>query len=138
MEVNYTFLCDYADNSGGKLTAVGIGFDTIYARTVPATHPMLYAVIGLWFSSVEAGSKQIGLRIVDADGNEIAPALNREVNVPPPPPGFTYRTLRLVMGVGNLTFEAYGDYVVAWLLGGTEIGRSLIKIAEPPPSPTTA
>ncbi len=138
MEVNYYFLCDYADNSGGKLTAVGIGFDTIYARAVPASHPMLYTVIGLRFSSVEVGSKQIGLRIVDADGNEIAPALNREVNVPPPPPGFTHRTLRIVMGIANLTFGAYGDYVVAWLLGGAEIGRSPIKLAEPPPSPTTA
>ena len=76
MEVNFSFLCDYADNSGGKLTAVGIGFDTIYTRTVPATHPMLYAVAGLQFSSVETGSKQIGIRIVDADGNEIAPAVN--------------------------------------------------------------
>ena len=138
MQVNFSFLCDYADNSGGKLTAVGIGFDTIYTRAVPSTHPMLYAVVGLQFSSVETGSKQIGIRIVDADGSEIAPPVNTQVNVPPPSPGFTYRTLRLVIGIGNLKFEAFGDYAVVWLLGETEICRVPIKLAEPPPSPTTA
>ena len=138
MEVNFSFLCDYADNSAGKLTAVGIGFDTIYARAVPVTHPMLYAVVGLQFSSVEIGPKQIGIRIVDADGNEIAPPLNAQVNVPPPAPGFTYRTFRLVMGIGNLKFEVFGDYAVVWLMGETEICRVPLKLAEPPPSPTTA
>ena len=137
MELNFSFLCDYADYSGSKLTAVGIGFDTIYARAVPATHPMLYAVMGIRFSSVEVGSKQFGLRIVDADGKEIAPALNREVNVNHPSAGFTYRNLRLVMALGNLRFEAFGDYSVVWLLGGSEISRASIRIAEPPATPTT-
>ena len=137
MEVNYGFLCDYADNSGGKLTAVGIGFDTIYARTTPATHRQFFAVISLQFSSVEVGPKDVGLRVVDADGTVIV-QLDNTVQVQPPPPGYLYRTQRVAMGLGNVKFESYGDYSVIWLLQGNEIHRASLKIAPPPSSPTTA
>ena len=47
MEVNFAFLCDYADQSGAKMTAIGIGFDTIYATRVPAVHALFFSVISL-------------------------------------------------------------------------------------------
>ena len=68
MKVNFGFLCDYADTTGGKLNAMGIGFDTIYANTVPATHRQMFAVVSIEFSSVEVGAKEIALHIINADG----------------------------------------------------------------------
>lgn len=137
MEVTFAFLCDYADNAGGKLTAVGIGFDTIYATAVPATHRSFYAVISLRFSSVEVGTNGIGVRLVDADGHDIAPAIDQQMNVAPPPAGYTYRTLRVVFGLGGVRFENFGDYALVWLVNGQEASRVSLKVAEPPQAPTT-
>ena len=138
MEVTFTFLCDYADNSGGKLTAVGIGIDTIYAASVPVTHRSFYAVIALRFTSVEAGTKQIALRLVDADGHDIVPGIDQALNVPDPMPGYTYRTQRIVIGLGNVRFEKFGDYAVVFLVNGQEASRTPLKLAVPPQNPTTS
>ena len=138
MEVSFTFLCDYADNSGGKLTAVGIGFDTIYATSMPATHRTLFAVICLQFSSVETGTKQIGLRVVDADGHNVIPAIDQELIVQPPANGFTYRNQRIVFGLGDIRFNAFGDYAIVFLVNGQEVSRTPVRLAEPPQSPTPA
>ena len=43
MRVDFAFLCDHAEVSG-KINALGIGFDTIYARKVPARHPYFFLV----------------------------------------------------------------------------------------------
>lgn len=137
MEVSYAFLCDFADTTSGKLTAVGIGFDTIYARTAPATHRQFFAVIGIQFSSVEAGAKDLGLRVVDVDGNVIV-ELDSTLQVQPPPSGYLYRNQRIAIGLGDVRFEKFGDYAVVWLMAGNEIHRASLKVAPPPPSPFTA
>ena len=138
LEYLYSFLCDFADNSGAKLTAVGIGFDTIYARSVPATHLSLYSVLSLRFSSVETGSKQISLVLVDADGNLLGAQVDGAIQVNTPSPGYTYRTARIVMALFNIRFSSFGDYAVVWTVDGHEVARNPVKVAEPPPSPTTA
>ena len=138
MEVKFAFLCDYADNSATKLTAVGIGFDTIYAASVPAIHRSLYAVISIQFSSVEIGTKQVGLRVVDADGHGIVPDLDQPLHVASPPEGYTYRTMRVILGIGGLKFDAFGDHAVVWLVNGQEAARVSLKVVEPPATPTTS
>jgi len=138
LEVTFTFLCDYADNSGGKLTAVGIGIDTIYAASVPVTHRSFYAVIALRFTSVETGTKQIALRLVDADGHDIVSGIDQALNVPDPTPGYTYRTQRIVIGLGNVRFEKFGDYAVVFLVNGQEASRTPLKLSLPPQNPTTS
>lgn len=137
MEVNYAFLCDYADNSG-KLAAFGIGIDTIYAPAVPTVHPLFYAVIALRFSSVEVGQKQIGVRIIDADGNNVMPPLDATINVQPPPPYYTYRVQRIATALHGISFPKYGDYSISWLVNGQEVNQVPLKVAPPPTRPTTA
>jgi hypothetical protein len=134
----FAFVCDYADHSSGKLTAVGIGFDTIYARQVPARHPIMYGVLGMRFSVVEVGPKKLGVRIIDADGNNIVPPIDGNVNVDPPPAGYTNRTLRVALGIHGLEFPRFGDYSVSFLVEGQEVARVPLKVAPPPSLPTTA
>lgn len=138
MEVNFAFLCDYADPGGGKLVAFGIGIGTLYARQVPATHPLFFAVISLRFSTVEAGSKRVSIRVIDADGNNIVPPLDKTINVDSPPPGYTYRTQGIALRLQGVTFPRYGDYSVSWLVGGQEVKQVPLKVAPPPTPPTTA
>lgn len=137
MEVTFSFLCDYAEPTGGKLHALGIGIDTVYAKNVPATHPVMYAVIALRFSSVEVGRKEVGIQLIDADGKSLIPPLERSLTVERPPTGYTYRTHRIALGLHGLTFPSYGDFSVCWLVNGQEVARLPLKVApriEPPPT----
>lgn len=137
MKVNFGFLCDYADNTGGKLNAMGIGFDTIYANTVPATHRQMFAVVSIEFSSVEVGPKEVALHIINADGGQVIPPIARTLDVPNPTRGYSFHTENVVIGIGDLTFPSYGDYSVVWLVGSTEVQRMNVKVAAPPPSLST-
>lgn len=138
LDVNFAFLCDYADQSGGKMTAVGIGFDTIYAVKVPATHPLFFSVISIKFSSTEVGQKRIGMYLIDEDGKNIVPPMDATINVAHPPPGFLYRNQRIALAMHRVTFPRHGDYSICWLLDGQEIKTVHIKVAPPPAPPTTA
>lgn len=138
MEVQYAFLCDYADNAGGKLHALGIGVDTVYAPQLPAVHLLLYAVIAIRFSTVEVGQKRLGMHLTDADGRDVVPPLDTPVNVEPPPPGFIYRVQRIALALQGVQFTRYGDYSVRWLVDGREVEVVTLKVTQPPPSPRTA
>lgn len=138
MEVNFAFLCDYADQSGGKMGALGIGFDIIYSAKVPARHPVFFAVISIKFSVTEAGPKQVGMHLIDEDGKDVVPPLEATINVGSPAPGFLYRNQQIAMAMHGVTFPRYGDYAISWLLGGQEIKTIPVKVAPPPAPPTTA
>jgi hypothetical protein len=138
LEVDFAFLCDYADQSGGKIGALGIGFDTIYAVKVPATHPVFFAVISIKFAATEAGPKQVSMHLIDEDGRDIIPPLEATINVGSPPPGFLYRHQRIALAMHGITFPRYGDYTISWLIGGQEIKSIPLKVAPPPAPPTTA
>ena len=132
MNVEYAFLCDYADSSN-KLTAVGIGIDTIYARTVPVVHQQLFAVLGLKFTSNETRrSKSFEMRVQDADANDIIPPITTDQDISAPAQGLTYRTHRSVNGLYGLRFQKFGDYQVSWLIDGIEICTLLFRVAEMP------
>lgn len=131
MEVDFSFLCDYADNPG-KLYALGIGIDTIYTAAVPTVHPVMYAVARLRFSGVEAGDKPIGVRLLDADGNNLVPPIDANVTVESPPQGHTERTLTIALALHGVRFERYGLYAVVWMLQGNEIKRIPFRVSTPP------
>lgn len=138
MEVNFAFLCDYADQSGRKMAAIGIGFDTLYMRKIPAAHPLFYSVISIKFSSTEVGPKRVGMRLLDEDGGNVVPPLDATINVNPPPAGFLYRNQNIALAMHGVTFPKYGDYVVSWLVDGREIKTIPLKVTPPPAPPTTA
>ena len=131
MDVDFGFLCDYADTPAGKLIAVGIGFETIYATEVPALHPLFHAVICLRFSSVEVGDKEIGVRIVDADGKELT-TIDGSLRVEALAPGETEVTCTVNLGLYGIEFPAHGNYAAVWLVGGVEVKRSPFSVAPPP------
>ena len=130
MEVTFAFLCDYADTTGPKLTAVGVGLDTIHAAEVPAKHHLMYAVAGFTFTRAEtqSGRKQIGIHMVDADGVPVMPSIKLDVSMEAPQSGYSYRTQRVALALQGLTFAKYGDYSVSWLLDGMEVKTLPLKV----------
>ena len=141
MEVTFAFLCDYADTTGPKLTAVGVGLDTIHAAGVPAKHHLMYAVAGFTFTRAEtqSGHKQIGIYMVDADGVPVMPSIKLDVSMEAPQSGYGYRTQRVALALQGLTFAKYGDYSVSWLLDGVEVKTLPLRVVPsgPPTSPAS-
>ncbi|MDA8425407.1 MAG: hypothetical protein M0Z80_04660 [Treponema sp.] len=73
-------LCDYAQESDGKLTVVG-AFDTIYARRFPAMHPSMCLAVRLRFFIHEAGRHAIRITFTAPDGVEPVKAIDGETSV---------------------------------------------------------
>ncbi len=95
----------------GKLNVLG-EFDTIFAASIPATHPTLWFVAKLLVSTSDIGKRKVLLRLVDEDGNTVIPPLTGQLEIPPPGPGFEgeHRALPLVLGASNITFPRFGAY----------------------------
>ena len=80
MKVDFAFLCDHAEISG-KINALGIGFDTIYAQQVPARHPYFFLVAQVRASIAEAGDKQLTVRLIDEDGKDLTPEIRTVMSI---------------------------------------------------------
>ena len=133
MEIQFQFLCDYAQESGGKLTAVGVGAEQIYASEVPAVQPSLGLVVSLLYSFAEAGTKRLQVRLVDADGRDVMAVQQTDLTLGEPessPSG----SFRIVVAMSQLKFESYGDYAFHVTLDGNEIARAPLALVARPPS----
>jgi hypothetical protein len=75
----FTF-CDFAQESGGKLTVVGT-FDTIIARTFPCIHPQLSIVIRLRFNIGEFTPHNFRIETRDLDGETCIAPVTGSINV---------------------------------------------------------
>jgi len=99
MKLDFAFICDYAEATR-KINALGIGFDTIYAPKVPCKHPSFFLVIQLRANVVEAGEKNLEVRLIDEDGKDIIPAIGGKFSIPKPSAG-TESIGRIAMQFGN-------------------------------------
>jgi hypothetical protein len=130
LNVDFAFICDYAEVTG-KINALGIGFDTIYAPTIPCKHNMFSLVIQLRSNAVEAGEKQIEVNLIDEDGNNIIPPLKGKINVSKPVSG-TESMSRLAMQFNSVEFPRYGSYSLHATVDGHEMVRVPLRVSAPP------
>lgn len=79
VQVDFAFLCDAATESGGKVHAIGIGFERINVRALPVVHPRAVAVVRFGFNRGDEGDHHFRVRISDADGRDIAPPVEGNV-----------------------------------------------------------
>ena len=131
MQVDFAFICDYAE-AGGKINAMGIGFDTIFAKQVPVTHSQFFIVAQFRGSVAEAGEKNVTMRLIDADGADVLPELNVSIRLRQPPQGSTESTARLALRLNSVVFNKFSEYSVHVLVGGNELIRIPIRVAEAP------
>ena len=135
MNVEYAFLCDYADPSN-KLTAVGIGIDSIYVEVLPAIHPQLFVVLALKFTASETGRKRaFEVHLQDADAKDIIPPITGDLDIQAPAEGMIYRTHRIVNGLYGLKLEQFGNYQISWLIDGNEAHALHFRVIQGPRTP---
>ena len=131
MQVQFAFLCDAAEESGGKLHALGIGIDAIMATSVPARHPSITFVASLSYSRPEAGTKPVSVGCMDADGQDIVGPVEISQDFAAPSAG-TEASSRFMFSALNTEFPSYGDYVWYLTVGQQEIARVPLKVMERP------
>ena len=131
MDIDFSFICDYAE-LGTKINALGIGFDTIYAQQVPATHPHFYLVAQIRASIAEAGDKDIAIRLIDADGADVGPPMSGTFNIPRPAPGATESLGRIIVAFNNVEFPRFTQYSLHVVIQGREMVRIPLRVMQPP------
>src|SRR5438876_8871908 len=94
--MTFAFLFDYAQESGGKLSALGIGIDQIQAPAVPTTQPTISVVVSFLYQADEVGTTAMSARFIDADGNNIVPPIEGHLMLTEPV---------LATGIGRLVLQ---------------------------------
>ena len=131
MNVDFAFICDYAE-AREKISAMGIGFDTIYTPQLPARHTRFYIVAQLRFAAAEIGMKDITIQLIDADGKDVIKPVMGRIQVEPPAEGIFERTARFTMAFDGVELKNYGDHLIHIKMDGTEIVSIPLKVAKPP------
>ncbi|MDP3179105.1 MAG: hypothetical protein Q8M76_14455 [Spirochaetaceae bacterium] len=80
MHVDVFTLCDFAQESDGKLTVVG-AFDTLFARQFPAVHPLMCLAVRLRFYIHEGGKHSINIKFLGPNGAEVIKHIDGEISV---------------------------------------------------------
>ena len=127
MECEFAFLCDFAEQDR-KLHAVGIGWETIQAPSLPHRQPNMGIVARLRGSVAEAGTKDVSVRLIDADGRNVIPAIHQQLKFEPR--GMEGH-VNLVVQLTNVQFQSYGAYAAYVTVGGEQKSRLSFTVAEP-------
>ena len=131
MRCNYTFLCDYAQQeTSGKLNALGIGWSNVTAANVPATHAQMAFVASLSGTIAEAGTKKVEVRLIDADGANVIPPLEADLDFAVQEPALE-GTLNLVFNFKDVQFSKYGQYAFHLVVQGNELARAPFSVVAP-------
>ena len=131
MEVDYAFICDYAQALGNKVNALGIGFNTIFSPKTPAVHPMFHLVVQLRASALEVGTKEVEVHLIDADGASMLQPIKGQINIVVPRSG-EEATTRLVMAFNNVKFPDYGAYSLHLNIEDKEMVRIPLRVRPMP------
>jgi hypothetical protein len=131
MDIEFAFVCDYADPSAGKLHALGIGFDTLYVPQFPGVHRGFSLVVKLRANVVEAGQKDIGIRLINADGNDVIPAISGQFAVAMRE-GQVEGIGQFVINLQNLEFRHQGPHSLHVVVQGQEMVRIPFNVILPP------
>jgi hypothetical protein len=137
MELDFAVLADgVTARPDGKLDIFGAGFDTIFARSVPARHARLVLAVRILLSRHEGEhSHRLDVIVSAADGAELARA---HTDLSPMPdelrdviPAGRRVGLDMVLNFDNLILPEYGDYQIAIHWDGNEARAPLrLLVAE--------
>src|SRR5581483_11913120 len=119
MNVDVFTLCDFAQTAqGNKMTIVG-SFSHIFARKIPAVHPLCALAMLLRFERIEEGTKNIRVSIIDSDGRPIVPTLNAQINVKVNP-NDSDTSVPLCLVIQQISLPRYGEYSIDLAVDGRQ------------------
>jgi len=116
MKIELFTVCDFAADYAGKLSVVGV-FDTLNAKQVPFAHPHWCVATKIRFAKIEEGPKKVRISISDTDGRAILPAIEMPI-VASVPGDLPSATVNLVLNIGGVKFERFGEHSVDLAVDG--------------------
>lgn len=117
MQVGFAFLCDAAQDSGGKLHALGVGVDVLHAASLPAVHPRLSLVVRLAYGRDDEGDHGFAIAVLDADGKHVVSPVSGQMTLRLSPEE-TSGGANLVIDLQNAQFTTYGPHEVTVTVDG--------------------
>jgi hypothetical protein len=140
MQVDYLILADAVTVAEGKHYIHGGGWDTLFAASLPATHPLLGVAVRLRIPWEET-DQQFALEVDVLGGEEQGSILNdplrgivnaeRSSHVP----ADTDLLLHLALNFTNLQFKSFGLYTVVLRVDGQHLEESRFNVIAPPGPP---
>ena len=130
MEVDLAVVADAANVSQeGKLNILGV-FDTIWAREFPFRHAAMVFVVRFTADFPDTGSRQLQVRLIDADGEQLFKA-EGPLKVPAGGPGRPSKP-HVIMGLGGVSFPKPGDFSFEVIVDEQHMRSVPIYIMEAP------
>jgi Family of unknown function (DUF6941) len=136
VNLDYAFLADASRVENGKLYVLGGAFTIMWRDSYPAL-PLASVAMGFTYASGETGrSRRVRLHLADADGAELIPDLELELQLPPRDPNMPARAALHI----PLTFDlpqapilpTAGSYALEIMLDDNHVGSVPFVVAEPP------
>ena len=130
MELDHVVLADVVSpRPDGKIDLHGVGWDTIYAATVPATHPRMDVAIRFLLSAQEVETAhRVVVTLISTDGAELA---RIQTDVEPMPPDQRAQVaagrrigIGMLLTLATVTFPDYGAYCARDHLGRHRSARA--------------
>ena len=108
MEIVLATLADAANTSSdGKLNLMGL-FDTLFAGSMPVTHPSMQLVLRIRAEPSETDRQHaLEIRCMDEDGQELFKVTGGFSVQAPPGKAATFNH---IVGINNLSFQKFGGY----------------------------
>ena len=88
-------------------------------------------VASLSGTKAEAGTKKVEVHFIDADGANVIPTLEADMDFAVQEPALE-GNLNLVFNLQNLQFQKYGQYAFHLIVQGNEIARAPFSVVAPP------
>ena len=141
MDRTFAFLCDAAQESGGKLHALGIGINRVFGTETPVTVGRLVAVAQLQYTAAEAGPKHLNIRTVDADGGNVIEPQEATI-VFPDVRGALRGVANIIVQLERPQFPSFGAYEISVAIDGSAVATLPIEVVrreapQQPPQPAS-
>lgn len=140
MELSIATLCDSASDYGGKLCILG-AFDTIGAPNFPVHHPHCALALRVVFQAEDEGHHRLDIRLIDADGKAVLPAVNPEIRVKfPAEHDDIFISRNLVLNFQPLSLPGQGFYSFDIKVDDSLLGRVPLRVVrvKSPQSPSAS
>lgn len=117
MNVELFVLCDAATDYQGKLNILGT-FDSIWAKQIPAVHPLCAVALRLRYLKIEEGEHKIKISIVDIDGKEVVKPVEAYVNILFNNIPLTSTATNMILNLQGIKFPNFGEYSIDLAIDG--------------------
>ncbi len=130
MQLDFAFLCDAATEHSGKLNALGIGIDRLFAPNVPVVHNRIMLVARMTFGPDDVGEHPFSIRVSDADGQSVGRTVEGNIGLRLADGTMTAKA-NLLVDLLALEFKAYGPHEAIVTIDGREVVNLALDVARP-------